>query len=297
MSALASYHWPGSVRELHNVMSALAVAAARHIVCSDGPVRIRNTEKNMGVSMSKHITGFVIATASVLLLGGNSAMAQDTKPTSTPGGGQTTSGASTSGKPSSTDTATASSLSGRDKAFVKEAAVGGLAEVQLGRLAAERASNPDVKQFGQRMVDDHGKANDKLMAIAKQKNIDVPTELTGKPASEYQKLSKLSGSDFDREYVKLMLDDHKKDVSEFRKQSSSAQDPDLKAFATEALPTLESHLSMVQKLASSRASETRGTSGTNPPPGPTGTNPIGAGGRPGEPDVPGRPPTDQPNPR
>lgn len=248
--------------------------------------------------MSKHVTHFIAGTAAVVLLVGNSATAQDAKPTSPATPGQTTSGSPTSGKPSSTDTTAAPSLSGRDKAFVKDAAIGGLAEVQFGRLAAERASSPDIKQFGQRMVDDHGKANDKLMAIAKQKNVEVPTELTGKPASEYQKLSKLSGSDFDREYVKLMLDDHKKDVSEFRKQSKSGQDPDVKAFATEALPTLESHLAAVQGLAPSRASETRGTSGTNPPPGPTGTKPVGSGGRPGEPDVPGRPPvTDQPNPR
>jgi putative membrane protein len=250
--------------------------------------------------MSKHIMRFITGTAAVLLLVGNSATAQDTKPTSpaTPGGGQITSSTPTSGKSASSETTTAPSLSGRDKSFVKEAAIGGLAEVQLGRLATEKASSPDVKQFAQKMVDEHGKANEKLMAIAKQKNIEVPTELTGKPASEYQKLSKLSGSDFDREYVKLMLDDHKKDVSEFRKQSKSGQDPDVKAFATEALPTLESHLAAVQGLAPARTSETRGTSGTNPPPGPTGTNPIGSGGRPGEPDVPGRPPvTDQPNPR
>ena len=119
--------------------------------------------------MSKHVTHFIAGTAAVVLLVGNSATAQDAKPTSPATPGQTTSGSPTSGKPSSTDTTAAPSLSGRDKAFVKDAAIGGLAEVQFGRLAAERASSPDIKQFGQRMVDDHGKANDKLMAIASRR--------------------------------------------------------------------------------------------------------------------------------
>jgi len=246
--------------------------------------------------MSKHITQLVTGAATMAMLLAGNAFAQDTSPTPPPSqAGQAPRAPSTSGKTSSADTATA--LSSKDKKFVQEAAIGGLAEVQLGRLAAEKATNPEIKQFGQKMADEHGKANDKLMSIAKQKNIEVPSELTGKPAAAYQKLSKLSGSDFDREYVKLMLDDHKKDVSEFRKQAKDGQDPDVKAFASEALPTLENHLAMAQKLAPTRAEEPRGTSGTNPPPGPTGGNPTGPVGRPGEP-APGAPPvTDQPNPR
>jgi putative membrane protein len=135
--------------------------------------------------MSKHVTPFIAGASSCVVARRqqrDGAGRRSRRPPATPGAGQTTSGSPTSGKPSSTDTTAAPSLSGRDKAFVKDAAIGGLAEVQLGRLAAERASSPDVKQFGQRMVDEHGKANDKLMAIAKQKNVEVPTELTGKPS-------------------------------------------------------------------------------------------------------------------
>jgi putative membrane protein len=149
---------------------------------------------------------------------------------------------------SKTDTAGAK-LATTEQKFVKEVASGGAAEVELGKLAEERASNDAVKQFGQRMVTDHGKAGDELGQLAQQKGVSVSKEPSAKHKALRDRLAKLSGADFDRAYVSEMLKDHRKDVSEFRKQAQSAKDPDLKAWAAKTLPTLEEHLKMVQDLS------------------------------------------------
>jgi putative membrane protein len=144
--------------------------------------------------------------------------------------------------------ATASGVAAADQAFVKEAAMGGMAEVDLGQLAASKASSPDVKQFGQRMVDDHGKANDELKSWASQKSVNLPTELDAKHKAEHEKLEKLSGDAFDRAYMSSMVADHNKDVAEFQKQSKSAKDPDLKAWAAKTLPTLQDHQKSAKEI-------------------------------------------------
>jgi len=134
-----------------------------------------------------------------------------------------------------------------DKKFVTDAAQGGMAEVKLGQLAADKASDPDVKSFGQKMVEDHGKANDQLKMLATQKNLAMPSDL-GKHQKTYDKLSKLQGADFDKAYVKEMVDDHKKDVKEFQKEAERGQDHDVKKWAAETLPTLQMHLTMIQDI-------------------------------------------------
>jgi putative membrane protein len=150
------------------------------------------------------------------------------------------------------------SLSTADRHFIKEAAQGGMAEVQLGQMAVEKASSPDVKQFGQRMVDDHSKANDQLKQVASEKGVTVPDKLSAKDAATKAKLEKLSGEAFDRAYMKDMVTDHTKDVSAFRTASKTAKDPAVKNFASETLPTLEDHLkeakSIAPKVAKSSAS-------------------------------------------
>jgi putative membrane protein len=135
-----------------------------------------------------------------------------------------------------------------DQKFVKEAAVGGLAEVQLGKLAEQKASSPAVKQFAQRMVQDHSKANDQLKQVAEKEGVAIPSSLDSKHQKRIDKLSKLSGSEFDKAYIKDQLKDHKKDVSEFKDEANHGTKPDVKNFASETLPTLEQHLSMVQAL-------------------------------------------------
>jgi len=137
-------------------------------------------------------------------------------------------------------------LSAADRRFIEHAAEGGRMEVALGRLAADHASNSDVKSFGQMMVTDHSKANSELESLAQQKGVTLPAEKTD---SKQNQLSKLSGDQFDRRYVAMMLSDHQKDVAEFEKMSRSASDPDVKSFAAKTLPTLQMHLDRVKMLS------------------------------------------------
>lgn len=135
-------------------------------------------------------------------------------------------------------------LDSADHKFVEKAAAGGMAEVALGRLAQQKATSEQVKQFGARMVADHGKANDELKRIASSKGVQVPTSLDKKHQKVMDKLDKLSAAEFDRQYMKDMVSDHKEDISDFKKQAKSGKDEDLKAFAAKTLPVLEDHLKM-----------------------------------------------------
>jgi putative membrane protein len=136
-----------------------------------------------------------------------------------------------------------------DTAFAKEAAIGGMAEVDLGNLAKQNASNQDVKQFGDRMVTDHSKANDELKQWASSNNVTLPTELDAKHKALKDRLSKLNGDAFDKAYMRAMVSDHKEDVAKFRRESTSGKNADLKAWAGKTLPTLEDHLKMAQDTA------------------------------------------------
>ncbi len=133
-----------------------------------------------------------------------------------------------------------------DEAFVMKVAKGGMAEVELGKLAVEKASSGAVKQFGQRMVDDHSKANEELKALAQSKNISLSPEIGPDEKALRDRLMKLSGAAFDQAYMKAMVSDHVKDVNEFRIESKSGKDPDVKAWAAKTLPTLEEHLKMAR---------------------------------------------------
>ena len=139
-------------------------------------------------------------------------------------------------------------LSSQDRDFLMDAAMGGLVEVELGRRAVQQGASDAVKKFGQRMVDDHRKTNTELMTLATSKGITLPTEIDEKHRGEMRKIANMTGADFDRAYAKMMLSDHKKDVSAFEKQSTKGTDADLKAFATTALPTLKEHLQMAEAL-------------------------------------------------
>ncbi|MDT5271777.1 MAG: putative rane protein [Acidobacteriota bacterium] len=135
-----------------------------------------------------------------------------------------------------------------DHKFAMEAAMGGMEEVQLGRIAAQKGASEEVRQFGQRMVDDHSKANDDLMQVASGKGMTLPTALAPKMQADVQKLSAMSGEKFDKEYVKMMVKDHKKDVGEFQKEAKGGMDADIKSFAARTLPTLQEHLQMIQRI-------------------------------------------------
>ncbi len=137
-------------------------------------------------------------------------------------------------------------MSAADKMFVTNAASGGMLEVQLGQLAQSKGSSDFVKQFGQKMVDDHTKANDQLKDLAQKDSITLPTALLPKDQATYDKFSKLSGAAFDSAYTRDMVMDHKKDVADFKKEAASGKNPDVKAFASQTLPTLQEHLKIIQ---------------------------------------------------
>ena len=128
-----------------------------------------------------------------------------------------------------------------------KAAQGGMAEVSLGSLAAQQGSSADVKAFGNRMVNDHGKANDELKSLATNKGLSLPTELDAEHKATQDELSKKTAKAFDKAYIDDMVKDHEKDVAEFQKESTAAQDPDLKAWVSKTLPTLQDHLKMAKE--------------------------------------------------
>jgi len=135
-----------------------------------------------------------------------------------------------------------------DKKFAKDAAMGGLYEVELGKVAAQKGSSDSVKQFGQKMVDDHSKANDQLKEILTKESMDVPTSLDSKHQSRLDKLSKLEGPAFDKAYIKDQVKDHEKYVDSFKLEAQNGHDPNLKQFASTTLPTLQQHLDTVKDL-------------------------------------------------
>jgi putative membrane protein len=142
--------------------------------------------------------------------------------------------------------------------FVKEAAQGSATEIALGKLAQEKGSSDAVKQFGKRMVEDHSKATEELKQAAEMAKIPIPSEPPKKAKKTQDKLSKLSGADFDRAYAKTMLSDHKEDVKAFEKEARDGAVPPVKDFAAKTLPTLQEHLKLAEELdaAAGKASET-----------------------------------------
>ncbi len=136
-----------------------------------------------------------------------------------------------------------------DLDFMNSAAPGSLAEVELGKLAVGKSPNPEVKAFAQKMIDDHSKAVEELKQLAAQKKVMLPPDVRPAHKQLMEKLSKLSGADFDKEYVKAMVEDHEKDVAAFENASKTGADADVKAFAAKTLPTLKMHLEMIKGMA------------------------------------------------
>ncbi len=139
-------------------------------------------------------------------------------------------------------------VSAADQTFIKEAAQGGMAEVELGQLAVQKALNEDVRKFGQRMVDDHGKANDKLKSLAASEGVKLPQTLDAKDKATKLRLSKLSGDQFDKAYMKDMVRDHNADIAAFQRESTSGTSTEVKEFASHTLPTLQDHLKEAQSI-------------------------------------------------
>lgn len=140
------------------------------------------------------------------------------------------------------------SVASDDAKFATDAASGGMAEVSLAKLALTKTANAQIKDFADMMVKDHGKANDELMAIAKTKNITLPTEPDSTHLKKAAELEKLKGKDFDKAYVDAMVDGHKKTLELMQNEAKNAKDADLKAFATKTAPTVKMHLDMINKI-------------------------------------------------
>lgn len=133
--------------------------------------------------------------------------------------------------------------------FVKHAAQGGAAEVALAQLAKDKASNPEVKTFAERLERDHSKANDELKSLASSKHLTLPEGSKTYASNLKDRLSKLSGAAFDKAYIAAMVEDHQKDVKAFEREATSGADADVKAFAAKTLPTLKEHLQQAEQLA------------------------------------------------
>lgn len=140
-------------------------------------------------------------------------------------------------------------ISKADKAFIKDAASGGMMEVQLGKEAQDKGTMPEVKAFGQRMVIDHGKANDELKELAQKKGVKSPAKIKVKHKRTVDMLSGLSKEKFDRKYMEEMVKDHKNDVAKFKKAADKVKDRELKAWVDKTLPVLEQHLQQAKELA------------------------------------------------
>jgi len=135
-----------------------------------------------------------------------------------------------------------------DQDFSYKACAAGLAEVNLGRIAAKHASDKKVKEFGQKMVDDHEKANKELIDLANKKNLKLASRMDAEHDKLSDKLAKVSGSDFDREYMAGQVKDHEEAVALFEKQAKDGKDKDLKGWADKKLPTLRDHLKMAKEI-------------------------------------------------
>jgi putative membrane protein len=146
-----------------------------------------------------------------------------------------------------------------DTEFMKEAASGGAMEVELGQYAAENAASSDVKEFGRRMVEDHGKANKELKQLATQKGVTLPAAMSEDHGEQAHDLMELKGAEFDKEYMRHMVKDHEKDVSAFREQAEQGKS-DVDRWAEKTLPTLTSHLEQAKQIHGRlEGSSTRGT--------------------------------------
>ena len=154
---------------------------------------------------------------------------------------------------SSTDTGmntdTSKATVGEDAVnFVQEAASGGMMEVQLGNIAQKNSKNKAVQDYGKMLVDDHSSANNKLKDIADNKNINIPTSVTNDQQDKIDKLSKETGSDFDKDFISMAVDDHQNDIDKFKKAEDNIQDADLKDFIAKTLPTLQKHLDKAKEI-------------------------------------------------
>ena len=203
---------------------------------------------------NEQLCGAFFALTSVALLSAASMMAQNPQqnsgyqrpstPTTAPGQ-QSTTGA--------VDSAAQAAQGGNgqmmDKMFLRKALQGGMAEVQLGQLALQKSSNDDVKQFAQKMIDDHTKLGDQMKPLAQQMNVKIPDGPSAKDQATMTKLQALNGDAFDKAYIRDMVKDHEKDQKDFKQEAASTSNPDLKQAVTQGEQVITEHLQMIKQIA------------------------------------------------
>jgi len=201
--------------------------------------------------MKKFSLASIIASALILAAcnGNTNTNSTSTDSTNTMSTANSDTGTNMNSTDTSNNNNTAAATVGNDeKDFAQDAAAGGMMEVQLGNIAEKNASSQAVKDFGRMMVDDHSKLNDQLKDLAAKKNVTLPTTVKDDQQKDIDKLSKETGTNFDKDYVSMMIDDHKKDIAEFKKAGQKMTDPDFKDFVVKALPTLQKHLDAVEAI-------------------------------------------------
>ena len=151
-------------------------------------------------------------------------------------------------------------LGEQDQTFLKEAAQGGLAEVQIGRLGAQKGQDQAVRQLGQKLVQDHSKANQELKLLAAQKSVTLPSEIPAEHQAAISHLKSLEGAEFDKAFKQHAIEDHQKDIQKFQTAARQSTDSDIKAFAQKTLPVLQQHLKMAQDIPAGEQTETGASS-------------------------------------
>lgn len=194
--------------------------------------------------MKKKLLSFAICCSAALVWSCNNSG----ESTSTTDSTTTTTTADTASNMTTTSTVSNTPLSKDDSNFVMKAAVGGMMEVQAGQLAQQNGQSQRVKDFGGMMVTDHSKANDELKSYASAHGITLPDSLPASEQKHINAMKNMKGAAFDKHYVSMMVDDHQKDVAEFKKQSTGANDAQLKTWATNTLPVLQKHLDSIQAI-------------------------------------------------
>jgi putative membrane protein len=202
------------------------------------------------MSLSNRISCCLVAVA--LLLCGRVAMAQAQPPSQPSQTGMNSPTSPTTNNintgPNAMTAVSGGQTSPQDRIFLKAALQGGIAEVQLGQLALQKSSNADVKQFAQRMVDDHTKMGDKLKPIAQQIGVKIPDSPSKKDSATIAKLQSLNGDDFDKAYMKDMVKDHKADLTDFRAEADQGSNLAVKNAADEGSGIINQHLQMAQQI-------------------------------------------------
>jgi putative membrane protein len=194
----------------------------------------------------------MVAVAGAVLLCGSMGLAQAGQQPSSPGG-QTPGQNSPANNPANDSQMNGMNAPGQnaamDKMFVKKALQGGMAEVQLGQLTLQKSNNDQVKQFAQRMIDDHTKLGEQMKPVAQQLGVSEPDGISKKDKNTIAKLQALSGPAYDQAYIKNMVKDHKQDLSDFQTEASSGQDQTVKDAANQGSKVIAQHLQMIQQIA------------------------------------------------